>query len=222
MESKPLLNDQLISDIHGKEVITKQKNLWQADRDAWSHDQPATAFLAKQLDIKFVPASNVATAVTDGRGLYVNPYWSENLDDTTRRFTQAHLLWHCAARHFSPALCQDNRRWHLACDHEVNVVLLMLGFVMPPQAVLFPACIGKSLPDVYARLADYPLLDNEESLDAPPWLTTIKKNDSDETAHFAVRSLEQHWQKQNCEVLHRYVGSPDVRFLMASWHTNRC
>jgi hypothetical protein len=221
MESKLLLNNQLISDIHEKEVITKQKGLWQADRDAWSNDQPATAFLAQQLDIELVPASNVATAATDGRGLYVNPYWSASLDETTRRFTQAHLVWHCAARHFSPAPGLDSRRWHLTCDHEVNVVLLMLGFVMPPQAVLFPACIGKSLPDIYAWLADYPLLDEEVSLDAPPWQTSSKKYGEDKTTSFAVRSLEKHWQEQACEVKHNYVGTPDLRFLMASWHTKR-
>ena len=217
MESKLLLNDQLISDIHEKEVITKQKGLWQADRDAWSHNQPATAFLAKQLDIEFV---NVATAATDGRGLYVNPYWSASLDEATRRFTQAHLVWHCVARHFNAAPGVDSRRWHLTCDHEVNVVLLMLGFVMPPQAVLFPAFVGKSLPDVYARLADYPLLNEEVSLDAPPWLTASKKYDGDKTTSFSVKSLEQHWQEQACEVMHRYVRTPDLRFLMASWHTN--
>lgn len=220
MESRTALNDQLVSDIREKDVITKQKGLWETDRDGWGHDQPATAFLAKQLNIESVSESNVVTASTDGRNIYVNPYWSATLDKATRRFTQAHLVWHCAARHFSHIVGLNSRRWHLACDHEVNVVLLMFGFVMPPQAVLFPACIGKSLSDVYTRLADYPLLDEEVSLDAPPWQSTRKKDDEGGPNHLAVKSLEQHWQEQACEVMHRYVRTPDLRFLMASWHTN--
>lgn len=217
MESNPLMNAPLISDIHEQEVLINQKRLWQADRDAWSHDQPATAFLAKQLDIESISDSNVVTATTDSRNIYVNPHWSATLDKATRQFTHAHLVWHCAAGHFRPAQGLNSRRWHLACDHEVNVVLLMLGFIMPPHAVLFPACIGKSLPDVYAWLADYPLLHEEVSLDAPPWLTN-----SNTSGGVALESLEQHWKDQVSEAMHRYIGTPDLRFLMASWHTKRC
>lgn len=217
MESKITQNGQLSSVPYKKGSISQPADLWQVDRDAWSIDQPATAYLAKKLLIKNVPASDVATATTDGRNIYVNQKWSASLDETTRRFTHAHLVWHCAAGHFRPAQGLDSRRWHLACDHEVNVVLLMLGFVMPPHAVLFPACIGKSPTDVYAWLADYPLLHEEVSLDAPPWLTN-----SNTSGGIALESLEQHWKEQVSEAMRRYIGTPDLRFLMASWHTKRC
>lgn len=195
--------------------------LWQTDREAWKNDQPATAFLAEKLPIVSVPASAVVSATTDGRRIYVNPCWSRSLDGATRRFTQAHLIWHCVAGHFRPPIVRDSHRWHLACDHEVNVVLLMLGFVLPPQAVLFPACIGKSLHAVYAWLADYPLLEEETSLDTPPWQATGSGHDEDETTALAAASLSQHWQHQACEVVHRYLDTPYLRPLMASWMTNR-
>lgn len=222
MELKIARNDQLNSGSYEKGFITKSECLWQADREAWSTDQPATAFLAKKLLIKNMPASEVATATTDGRNIYVNQSWSASLDEATRRFTHAHLVWHCAAGHFRPARGLDSRRWHLACDHEVNVVLMILGFAMPPQAVLFPACIGKSLPAVYAWLADNPLIDEEVSLDIPPWQTTNSRYGESETTSFAATPLNQYWQKQTSEVVRRYLDTPYLRPLVASWLTNHC
>ncbi|SNY97916.1 DUF2201 family putative metallopeptidase [Halomonas sp. hl-4] len=221
MKSKNAQNDQLVCDLYGEGVITKQKNLWQSDRHVWNTEQPATAFLAKQLQIKVATTSNVPTASTDGRFIHVNPLWGESLDETTRRFMQAHLVWHCAAGHFRPAPGRENRRWHLACDHEVNVVLMMQGFEMPSQAVLFPACIGKSLIDVYTWLADHPLLGEEVSLDKLLWQADGSGHEEDEIKPLSESSLAQFWQQQAREVVHRYFDTSYLRPLVTSWLSKR-
>ncbi|NIC38684.1 hypothetical protein HBJ58_18600 [Halomonas desiderata] len=180
---------------------------WEVDRRDWRSRQLATALLAEGLPIEQA-STEVATATTDGTRLLVNPHWSAGLDDITRRFMQAHLVWHCAAGHFrhQPAPDTDPRRWHLACDHEVNAVLLMLGMPLPPQAVLFPACVGRPLSEVYAWLADNPLLDDERSLDVPPWLVVSSR-----------ASLTDAWQPRIHELMKRHLGSPHLPAPMASW-----
>ncbi|MBZ0330679.1 hypothetical protein KZO25_10175 [Halomonas sp. ANAO-440] len=199
---------------HGEHKLEHQQYaLWQADRVNWRMSQPVNAFLAEHLPLVITPNSTVATATTDGSRLLVNPDWSAGLDDTTRRFMQAHLVWHCAAGHFrlQPAPNADLRRWHLACDHEVNAALLMLGMHLPPQAVLFPACVGRPLPEVYAWLADNPLLDDEHSLDAPPWLVVTMETSLPSTT----------WPPRIHELVKRYLGSPQLPAVIASWLLNR-
>ncbi|XKE44211.1 hypothetical protein LG302_12565 [Halomonas organivorans] len=192
---------------------------WEADRRGWRTKQPASALLAEGLPIEQAPAE-VATATTDGVRLLVNSDWSAGLDDTTRRFVHAHLVWHCAAGHFRPALGHDTYRWHLACDHEVNVALLMMGFTLSPQAVLFPACIGKPTTAVYAWLADNPLIHDERSLDAPPWLTFV---DSPGPVNATLSSFQiryRHWQSCTIEVIRRYLGTPHLPQGVAAWLLN--
>ncbi|PRY73211.1 DUF2201 family putative metallopeptidase [Halomonas ventosae] len=198
-------------------VIAEALSDWQADRHIWQTEQPATAFLAHQLHIESVAASTVATAATDGARLYVNPIWSAGLDAPTRRFVQAHLVWHCVAGHFVPPHAKDERRWHLACDHEVNTQLLMLGFSLPDEAVLFPACVGKPVPVVYAWLGDNPLIDTERSLDAPPWTNLV----SDQRAPDAVDASHawhvQRWQHLGRRLIDRHLASPFLPASVATW-----
>ncbi|WP_251308256.1 DUF2201 family putative metallopeptidase [Halomonas sp. NCCP-2165] len=184
---------------------------WEADRRAWRARHPATALLAEEMPIERAP-DEVATATTDGSRLLVNPEWSAGLNDTTRRFVQAHLVWHCAAGHFrlQPTPGADPRRWHLACDHEVNATLLMLGIPLSPQAVLFPACIGQPPPAVYAWLADNPLIKHEHSLDTPPWLVVT-----------AETSLVDTWAQRVHELVRRHLGSPHLPTPVATWLLGR-
>ncbi|SDJ98757.1 Putative metallopeptidase domain-containing protein [Billgrantia gudaonensis] len=221
MGPKTLRNQAHHSSTGEGDSIIKPEFLWQTDCEVWKSDQPATAFLAEQLSIQSIPESSVATATTDGRGIYVNPRWGASLDKTTRQFTHAHLVWHCVAGHFRPAPVLDSRRWHLACDHEINVVLLMLGFSMPAQSVLFPACIGKSLIAVYDWLADCPLLDNETSLDVMPWQAAFRGDSAIEGTPLDMKLLSQHWQHQARKVVNLYLRTSCLSSLMASWSSPR-
>lgn len=183
----------------------EQAALWEDDRASWACDQPVTACLASHLSLVPICDARLPTATIDGHHLWFNPAWSTGLDNVARRFMQAHLVWHCATGHCLPASVSDTRRWHLACDHEVNACLLMLGIPLPPQAVLFPGQIGKPLPAVYAWLADNPLLDAELSLDVPPW-------------HVAqpTKADPAPWQELSIKLVRRYLGTPHLPTLVAS------
>lgn len=188
----------------------EQVALWEADRASWASGQPATAWLASHLSLVPTCDPRLPTATTDGRDLLFNATWSVGLDTQTRRFLQAHLVWHCVAGHLHTPREVDRRRWHLACDHEVNTALLMQGLPLPPQAVLFPACIGRPLSAVYAWLADSPLLDYEHSLDAPPWIAAA-----------AEPSLVDTWAPRVDELVRRHLGSPLLPRPVAAWLLGR-
>ncbi|MFP4162327.1 MAG: DUF2201 family putative metallopeptidase [Ectothiorhodospira sp.] len=142
-----------------------QRVFWEGDRAAWALQQPLTAELATHLPLQPVLDDRLPLVLSDGRRIFFNVHASARLKAPQRRFLQAHLVWHCALGHLRACPMPDLRRWHLACDQEVNAILLLLGFPLPDDAVLFPACIGKSLPEIYAWLEDHPCLSLESSPD---------------------------------------------------------
>ncbi|MGJ7462763.1 DUF2201 family putative metallopeptidase [Halomonas sp. MA07-2] len=192
----------------------EQLALWQADRDAWGRDQPVTAWLASHLSLMPVCEPRLPTATTDGRYIMFNAIWSAGLDAETRQFLQAHLAWHCVAGHLRLSRDWEKRRWHLACDHEVNALLLLLGIPLPDDAVLFPACIGQPLPAVYDWLDHFPDLEREMSLDMTPtsWdtLPASVTGAVDDTPHPADETLLRRWQGRALEVAKRHLGTPNL------------
>lgn len=145
------------------ECESHQLDRWYTDRARWQQSQPLTWALAAYLPL--VADTMLDTASTDGTYIRFNPFWSASLDDATRCYVHAHLVWHCVAGHFLPAHIIDRRRWHLACDHEVNSVLLLLGIHLPEKAVFFPACIGKSLIEIQEWLKFHPHSAEEDLMD---------------------------------------------------------
>ncbi|WP_111412487.1 DUF2201 family putative metallopeptidase [Billgrantia lactosivorans] len=140
-----------------------QLDKWLTDRARWQQHQPLTWALAGYLPLAM--DTTLDTATTDGTRIRFNPLWSGGLDDATRCHIHAHLVWHCVAGHFLPAPVTDHHRWHLACDHEVNAVLLLLGIALPGKATFFPACIGKPLIEIHEWLKFHPHLAEEELVD---------------------------------------------------------
>ncbi|MDL0433707.1 hypothetical protein QPM17_21410 [Marinobacter sp. TBZ242] len=141
----------------------QQLDRWLTDRARWQQGQPLTWALAAHLPL--IEDTKLDTAATDGAAIRFNPLWSAGLDDATRCYMQAHLVWHCAAGHFLPVPVPDCHRWHLACDHEANAVLLLLGIALPGKAAFFPACIGKPLTEIHEWLKFHPRLAEEDFID---------------------------------------------------------
>lgn len=129
---------------------------WQADRAYWAETLPVLEMLSEFFILTPVQQAQITTASTDGRHLYFCPRYSASLSDESRRFLHAHLIWHCVAGHLTAPLVADRHRWHLACDHEVNALLLAIGLPLPLNALLFPVCAGRSAIDVYRWLEGHP------------------------------------------------------------------
>jgi hypothetical protein len=141
---------------------------WQADRAYWAETLPVMKMLSAFLTLTPVLHQQIATASTDGIHLYFCPRYSASLSDESRRFLHAHLIWHCVAGHLTAPLVADRHRWHLACDHEVNALLLALGIPLPLHALLFPVCVGRSSIEVYRWLEGHPDTSLEVTTDIHP------------------------------------------------------
>lgn len=156
------------------ECVTTQKTTqqetakWLADRERWQHELPIMGYLSQFLTVTPVVGSAFNSASTDGKSLFFCPQYSATLSETSRQFLQAHLIWHCVAGHLIAPLVADYQRWHLACDHEVNSLLLALEIPFPADAVLFPVCVGRNALSVYRWLEGHPNLSVETSMDIHP------------------------------------------------------
>lgn len=95
--------------------------------------QPAIAPAVMAYEAVVVVDERVPTAMTNGECLYFNPYFMATLSPDERTFVYAHELWHILLRHHDRQAGRDNRRWNLACDHEVNYLLEKCGFRSPAE-----------------------------------------------------------------------------------------
>ena len=204
--------------IAGKSPTTphRAKELWQweDDRRAWRTQHPVTAGFADGLPIEQAP-DEVTTATTDGARLLVNTEWSAGLDVATRRFVQAHLVWHAVAGDYRPMQHRDEHRWHLACDHSVNAQLLLLGFPLADGAVLFPACMARSVFKVYDWLADHPWPEAECSPDRLAGQVGLSPSAREATY------LDHAWRQCIHDVVRDYLGTCWLPDQVAAWLLTR-
>ncbi len=133
-----------------------QAALWEQERTQLLMKHPFTAKLALRLTLVMVVDSRLATACTDGAHVFINAHFAARCDQAMRRFVLAHEVWHCVMGHFRRHLGRSRLCWNLACDHEVNYLLLQEGLALPSDAVLYPSQRGRSAEQVYAWLEQHP------------------------------------------------------------------
>ncbi|RUR36646.1 DUF2201 family putative metallopeptidase [Vreelandella populi] len=151
-----------------KRLAQHEVEKWENDRAYWEEKLPIMALLSQFFTLTPIFQNKIATASTDGRHIYFNPSYSASLSIEARRFLHAHLIWHCVAGHLTAPLVENPKHWHLACDHEVNTLLLELGIELPMDALIFPVCLGRSAFDVYRWLAGHPNTSTEITIDIHP------------------------------------------------------
>lgn len=126
----------------------------QADRADLVFQFPFVARLAMHLELVPVVDFRIPTAATDGHRIWLNPDFLLALTDQERQFVVAHEVWHCALGHLDRRVGRDDEeRWNVAVDHEVNGMLACEGLVVPSDAVLFRRWRGLPAEEVYELLA---------------------------------------------------------------------
>lgn len=149
-------------------LAQQELSKWQQDRKRWETTLPVMSWMSQFLTLTPTAEDQAHFASTDGRHLYFSPTLSATLTEEERVFLQAHLIWHCVAGHLAAPLVASPKRWHLACDHEINSLLLELGVSLPSKALIFPICVGLEAIQVYEWLSAHPRLDDEGSMDIHP------------------------------------------------------
>ncbi len=93
---------------------------------------PFFAVLGSYLKILHVHDDDeIQTAATDGIRLYINKVFWMSLKPEWRDFVLAHEILHAALGHSWRYFGRDPKRWNIACDYVINLILVKAGFKMP-------------------------------------------------------------------------------------------
>jgi len=86
-------------------------------------EQPFIGALVMHLPLIPAQGSWCETTATDARALYFNPRFVAKLDLRQTQFVLAHEALHCALGHFARRVHRMKRRWDVACDYAVNMLV---------------------------------------------------------------------------------------------------
>jgi predicted metal-dependent peptidase len=112
-------------------------------------EQPFIGALVMHLPLVAASPAWCETTATDARAIYFNPAYVEALTLAQAQFVLAHEAMHCALGHFARRSHRTHRRWDVACDHAVNLLLAAEGFRPPPGALANPGFRGLSAEEIY-------------------------------------------------------------------------
>lgn len=112
----------------------------------------STFFTTICFSLKHVWDETISTAATDGRFVYYNPAFFLSLSPDERIFLLLHEALHVAFLHMFRRGNRDKKRWNIAADHVINLLLIERGFVMPKGGYADPQYRGLSVEEVYDRL----------------------------------------------------------------------
>jgi predicted metal-dependent peptidase len=125
-------------------------------------ERPFIGALVMHLPLVPAAAARCETVATDARALYYNPAYIAALTLAETQFVLAHEAMHCALGHFARRSHRVRRRWDIACDHAVNLLLVEEG-LRPPEGVLAnPDFRGLSAEEIYPLIPADPV---EKTLD---------------------------------------------------------
>lgn len=152
--------------------------------------KPDTAFFTTIVfSLRLIWDWNLSTAATDGSSIRVSPAFFISLSPEERIFLLVHEAMHVALLHMTRLADRKHRKWNIACDHYINLLLIERGFKMPKNGLADPQYKGLSSDEIYARLPDPPPSDNSPMDLEPP--TQPPEDLSNEVADILVRAAIQ-------------------------------
>ena len=100
----------------------------------------------------FVSNSSISTAGTDGKNIYYNPDFVNNLTDDEKTFAFAHEICHIAFDHIFRSKGKNKELWNIATDSVINAFLKQDGLPMVEDAVDIPEAINYDAEEMYNKL----------------------------------------------------------------------
>ena len=82
-----------------------------------------------------VSAPNIPTMATDGKSLFYNPSFVDELPPDQLVGVLAHEVMHPALRHHTRRGNRDRERWNEAADYAINPLVLNAGMALPKDAL---------------------------------------------------------------------------------------
>ena len=180
-------------------------------------------FATLAMHARFVETSDIPTAATDGRDVFYNASFLNELSDPHLDGVMLHEVLHAALAHVVRRGRRDARLWNISADVVVNGLVLGNGFDLPEGHVRDTAREGLSVEEVYAALEAEPNNDEggpdyDDLLDVPGE-GEVAEGDLDGEAHTPsslraqrARAMERHWDRiaRQAATAQRSSGRGDV------------
>jgi predicted metal-dependent peptidase len=116
-------------------------------------DQPFFGYLT--MNLVLVPRPEVQTAAVDGIHVYYCPEWIQKLPLKQVEFVMGHEVLHCALDHITRRGSRNVKKWNVACDHAVNIILRDAHIGEMPRDVLYSEKFrGMNAEKIYNLLGD--------------------------------------------------------------------
>lgn len=106
------------------------------------------------LHLPMAESARCASIGTDGRRIEFNADYVERLSLRQTQFMLAHQALHCALGHFARRGHRVRKRWDIACDLAVNMLLVDEGMEAPPSAPIEARYRGLSAEEIYPLVAE--------------------------------------------------------------------
>lgn len=119
-------------------------------------EHPFFGALALHLALRPAGSAWCPTVAVDGRSLFFNPDYVQRCTLADLKFLLAHEAMHCALGHFARRGHRVRRRWDVACDHAVNLLLQAEGLAPVAGALLVGRFAGMSAEEIYPLIPDDP------------------------------------------------------------------
>ena len=92
------------------------------------------------------------TMATDGYHIFYNPEWSNNLKDNELRGVIAHEVLHVVFAHSERLHDRSPKRWNVACDYAINLLLVEQGFTIPQGGMYLRRFAGDTADEIYDKI----------------------------------------------------------------------
>ena len=114
----------------------------------------STFFTTVAFSLKHIWDETIPTACTNGTEIRYNPDFFMKLNEQERVFLIVHEAMHVALLHIVRLNGRNRRKWNMAADYVINLMLDERGFKMPKGGLLDPAFKGMSTEQVYDLIPD--------------------------------------------------------------------
>ena len=115
-------------------------------------DHPFFGVLA--LRLQFVEDTSIPTLAVDGKSIFYNPQFIDDLSDELCRSAIAHEVMHPVLDHMSRRGGRAPRKWNAACDYAANLILSDARLPIGDGWLINQAYRGMSAEEIYAALPD--------------------------------------------------------------------
>lgn len=104
--------------------------------------------------MKHIWDHTIPTACVDGLEIRFNPSFFMELTVAERLFLLLHETWHVAFMHMLRRNARKHKRWNIACDHLINLMLIEKGYTMPKGGFADPQYKDLSSDAIYDLLEE--------------------------------------------------------------------